>query len=154
MVTAKVAPLFLDNEGAKVRLLLTRSPNGKVTAARFEVASLEPEEDANDPISASTQKPTYTMNLPDVAEVQRVWKLYKATGRAFRREEATRLNQFCEKFPYLFTMNAAKTGILPTMALFTVARTIEQYANLGRLPDAIETPVAIINFENGHKAAD
>ncbi len=154
-VTSKVAPLFLDNPGAKVHLLLTRSPKGAITAARFEVAPPGPVEgDAGtkgnaEPGSLPGQKPTYTMGPADVTEIQRVWKLYKATGRAFRHEEATRLNPLCEKFPYLFTFNAAKTGILPTMALFTVAKTIEEYASLGRLPDAIETAVAIITFEGG-----
>ncbi len=92
------------------------------------------------------QKPTYSLGPADVAEIQRAWKLYKATGRAFRHEEATRLSPLCEKFPCLFTHNAAKTGILPTMALFTVARTLDEYTSLGRLPDAIETPVAVIMF--------
>ncbi len=154
-VTSKIAPLFLDNPGAKVHLLLTRSPKGAITAARFEVAPLGPVEgDAGaegnaEPGSLPGQKPTYTMGPADVTEIQRVWKLYKATGRAFRHEEATRLNPLCEKFPYLFTLNAAKTGILPTMALFTVARTLDEYASLGRLPGAIETPVAVIIFEGG-----
>ncbi len=152
-VTSKVAPLFLDNPGAKVHLLLTRSPKGTITAVRFEVAPPGPveadagTEDYAEPESLPGQKPTYTMGPADVTEIQRVWKLYKATGRAFRHEEATRLNPLCEKFPYLFTLNAARTGILPTMALFTVARTLDEYASLGRLPDAIETPVAIITFE-------
>ncbi len=146
-ITSKVAPLFLDNAGAKVHLLLTRSPKGSITAARFEVAPLGPVEDNAEPGSLPGQKPTYTMGPADITEIQRVWKLYKATGRAFRHEEATRLNPLCEKFPYLFTLNAAKSGILPTMALFTVARTLDEYASLGRLPDAIETPVAVIIFE-------
>ncbi len=154
-ITSKVAPLFLDNAGAKVHLLLTRSPKGTITAARFEVAPPGPvegdagTEDNAEPGSLPGQKPTYTMGPADVTEIQRVWKLYKATGRAFRHEEATRLNPLCEKFPYLFTLNAAKTGILPTMALFTIARTLDEYASLGRLPDAIETPVAVIYFEGG-----
>ncbi len=155
MVTAKVAPLFAANPGEKVYLRLTRSPKGTVTAARFEVASPRPvgsiaEHGGNTHAGGNAgQKTTYTMGPADVAEIQRVWKLYKATGRAFRHEDATRLNSLCERFPNLFTCNAAKTGILPTMALFTVAKTIDEYAYLGRLPVAIETPVAVITFEGG-----
>ncbi len=149
IVTSKVSPLFVENEGAKVRLLVTRSPKGTITAARFEVASPGRVEGDLDPIISMGQKPTYMMGPADVTEIQRVWKLYKATGRAFRHEDAYHLNPLCEKFPYLFTTNATKTGILPTMALFTVAKTIEEYTSLGRLPDAIETPVAVITFEGG-----
>ncbi len=148
-VTSKVAPLFGENAGAKVRLLLTRSPKGTVIAARFEVAPAEAGGDDACSGEMHGQKPTYTIGPADVTEIQRVWKIYKATGRAFRREEATHLNSLREKFPYLFTLDAAKTGLLPTMALFTVAKTIDEYACLGRLPDAIETPVAIITFEGG-----
>ncbi len=148
-VTSKVASLFAGNPGAKVHLLLTRSPKGTIIAARFEVTSPGPVENDAKTVPDTGQKPTYSMGPADVTEIQRVWKLYKATGRAFRHEEATRLNPLCDKFPYLFTLNAAKTGILPTMALFTVAKTIEQYASLGRLPEAIETPVAVITFEGG-----
>ncbi len=144
MVTSKVAPLFFDNAGAKVHLLLTRSPKGSIIAARFEIASPEPVEDDAEPSTTTCQKPTYSLGPADVAEIQRVWKLYKATGRAFRDKEATRLNPLCERFPSLFALNADKTGILPTMALFTVARTLDEYTSLGRLPDAIETPVAVI----------
>ncbi len=146
VVTAKVSPLFIENEGAKIRLLLTRSPKGTVTATRFEVVLPGPRGSDLDSAEVSDQKPTYSINPTDIAEIQRVWKRYKATGRAFRHEEADRIAPLFRKFPYLFTQNPAKTAILPTMALFTVAKTIEEYACLGRLPDAIETPVAIITF--------
>ncbi len=149
VVTSKAAPLFRENPGAKVHLLLTRSPKGTMIAARFEVASAGAIEEKPEPETITGQKTTYSMGPADVTEIQRVWKLYKATGRAFRHEEATRLTPLCERFPSLFTLNATKTGILPTMALFTVARTLDEYASLGRLPGAIETPVAIITFEGG-----
>ncbi len=149
VVTSKVTPLFTDNLGARVHLLLTRSPKGTITAARFEVIAPRSVEEEDEPETITCQKPTYTMGPADVTEIQRVWKIYKATGRAFRHEEAERLAPLFGKFPYLFTQNAAKTGLLPTMALFTVAKTLEQYAALGRLPDAIETPVAVITFEGG-----
>ncbi len=147
LVMSKVIPLYAKHGGVKIRLLLTRSPNGKITAVRIEVVTRELPEEGSDIEGDPNQKPTYTMGPADMAEVQRAWKVYQATGRAFRHDDAARLAPLCERYPGLFTQNATKTGLLPTMTLFTVARTLEQYASLGRLPGIIDTAVAVITFE-------
>jgi hypothetical protein len=150
IVTSKVGFLIGGNQGSIVRLLLTHSPKGAITAACLEVKALIPAPEVKEKFTPDTDKaskPRYVMGPGDMAEVQRAWKLYKATCKAFRGNQAARLTPTRDRFPCLFTNDATRTGLLPTMALFAVARAIGEYATLGRLPGPIETPGATITFE-------
>lgn len=150
IVTSKVEPLIGGNQGSTVRFLLTRSPKGAITAACIGIGTYVPDPEVREKSSPGTDqasKPRYVMSPSDMAEIQRAWKLYKATCKAFRGDQAARLALTRERFPCLFTNDATGTGLLPTMALFAVARAIGEYATLGRLPGPIETPGATITFE-------
>ena len=135
--------------GTSTRLLLTRSPRNTITGARLESGSSTTGNMPSTPHEGEQQKPVYVMEKADIAAIQRAWKLYKATGRALQGDEAARFSSLREKYPSLFTTNGTKEGLLPTVALFAVVKKIEEYAILGRLPHAIETPVATITLKGG-----